>query len=535
MLNRLRLREPGSTGRGRVRPGAVGDERGAFLVLWVLAAVVILLFAALAIDLGNIAQTKQHAQDAADNAAVSAVVDLAPIANGASAPAQEAQAVTDAESYVNTNYTSIPASAWTTCPNNVLPAQVTVSVQTNCIGFFNPADASLNLSDPTGIAVVIPTQTVAYTFGKAGGLKTQGVSALATASLKFQGAGYLLPFGYASGGAGGLQCLKTGSGGKAQGCTGFATGSGQFGVLNSPRFVVLPGTATSGGNDPIIMADIDLGIDHLLTNSATKGASEVCDGTPPPGPTAHCPAYNNSSPYDNANYAVPQTGQTLNDPGPALFNADKNSFSVDSCTISTPRFAHADGFQASNDCNQANSRGENGPALTAADSFGSSLTLNGVQITKYLINGTSSPFWTSCYAGTLPGGGSPDPTAQAIDAQNSANQNEWAAGDACFSNDMAAMNSSSPAIFSSDIINSPRFGVVPVIANGNGSQAQEITGFFGVFLDLAFGTGSKVDAVQAWVFPLNLIQGGTADSAKISAFNGQPPPPNLCSLPANNC
>ena len=84
----LRATVPGRTGTASRRVGRVrrrSDEEGSFLVIWVLAAVSILLFAALAIDLGNITQTKQHAQNTADSAALSAVGDLAGIAGGGSA------------------------------------------------------------------------------------------------------------------------------------------------------------------------------------------------------------------------------------------------------------------------------------------------------------------------------------------------------------------------------------------------------------------------------------------------------------------
>jgi hypothetical protein len=514
------------------------DENGAFLVIWVFAVVSILLFAALAIDLGNIVQTKQHAQDAADNAAISAVVDLAPIATGASAPAQEDVAVTDAESYVESNYSSIASSDWTgsACPN-ALPPQVSASRDTNCIGFFNPTDPSKNLTTPTGIAVAIPTQSVRYTFGRAGGLKAQGISALATASLQQSNASYLLPFGYADGSGNGLQCLKTGSGNKAAGCTGFAIGSGQFGVLNSPRYRVFPGSAPGGGQNPFLMADIDLGVDHILTVAPAGGGGEVCDavGTPP-----NCLAYNNTPPYNNANYAAPQPGQTLNDPGPGLFNADQNSFSVDGCTISTPRLAHPDRFQATGDCTQANpTSGPTGPMLNSADTFGSSAALNGVHVTRYMIGGPNNPLFTSCYAAKGPGGTTPDPGANPIDATDAASgQNVWAGSatteDGCLSAALAGMNTSSAPIFTADMVSSPRFGIVPVVASGHGRSAQAITGFLGVFLDMAFGNGNKVDAIQAWVFPLNLIQGGTGDPG-LGTYTGAPPVANLCSLRAGNC
>jgi uncharacterized membrane protein len=149
----------GSAGRHR------GDE-GVYLVIWAVAIVCILHFAALAIDLGNIAQTKQHAQNSADWAALAAVGDLAPVATGVSAATAEANAVLDVEQYVQQNEPSVAKPDWTNslmCPSGALPAKVSASSATNCIGFFIPP--SSNLTNPTGLAVVVPSRNVGYTLG----------------------------------------------------------------------------------------------------------------------------------------------------------------------------------------------------------------------------------------------------------------------------------------------------------------------------------------------------------------------------------
>jgi Putative Flp pilus-assembly TadE/G-like len=515
------------------------DEGGAFLVIYALALVSILLFAALAIDLGNIVQTKQHTQNAADDAAVSAVGDLAPIASGSSASAQEQQTVDDVESFVHLNYSSITSSDWSTCPSNVLPPHVSVSAQSNCIGFFNPQDAAANLSDPTGIAVVIPGQTVKYSFGKVGGLTQQGISAVAEASVQSPGAGFLLPFGYAPAGGGGLECLKTGSGKKAAGCTGFAIGSGQFGVLDSPRYRICfnacPATSPGAGNSSVVMGDITLGIDHRLNIFTSQ--PDICDATSTP---PNCTGYNSAAPYDDANSASPLTGQTLNDPGPALFNADQNAFTVGGCVIDTPRFSHPDGFLASDSCQADNpSTGPAWPHMSSADTFGSNDAINGVHITSYLVGGTTNSYFTSCYNGKGPGGVTPNPSVQAIDATVSGT-NVWTGSatteDGCLSSAIQDMPAGSPPIFTSAIASSPRFGVVPVVTPANGRHGEAIDGFLGVYFDMAFGTGKKVDAVDAWVFPLNLIQpASTGNGSGLGLYLGGPFVTNLCSLQAENC
>jgi hypothetical protein len=378
--------------------------------------------------------------------------------------------------------------------------------------------------------VVVPSRTTNYTLGKVGGLTNQKVSAVAEASVQNPGAGFLLPFGYDGSGAG-LQCLKTGSGNKAAGCTGFAIGSGNFGILASPRYRIFPGSANGGGQDPYIMADIDLGIDHSLQPYLSGSVYCDADGGPP-----SCPGYNNKAPYTDGNYAATQPGQVLNDPGPGLFSG---GFTVNGCLISVPRLAHPDGFLATGSCGQANDNsGPSGPPLLPADTFGSlSPNLNGSHITRYLIGGTLSALWSSCYQGKGPAGSTPNPLADPIDKQIGGT-NVWTGSlpteDGCLSTAMQAKLDTTP-IFTSAIAGSPRFGIVPVVNPANGRKGTPINGFEGVFLDSASGMGGKVDAITAWVFPLNWIQPGQVNGGGNGTFSGGAYVANLCSLPAANC
>jgi hypothetical protein len=283
------------------------------------------------------------------------------------------------------------------------------------------------------------------------------------------------------------------------------------------------------------MGDIDLGIDHRL-NIMTSPPG-ICDAT---GTQRNCTNYNTTSPFDNANSATPLTGQTLNDPGPALFNADQNSFTIGGCTIDTPRLAHPDGFEATGTCTSDNpTAGAACPCLSSADSFGGGDTLNGVHISNYLVGGTNNSYFASCYAGKGPGGMTPDPSNQAVDVAVSGG-NIWTGSatteDGCLSTAMQGMSTSSRPIFTSAIAASPRFGIVPVVTPVNGRHGEPIDGFLGVYLDMAFGTSNKVDAVEAWVFPLNLVQpAGTGGGAGLGFYGGGPFVTNLCSLQAGNC
>ena len=541
------------------------------LVLWTLAAVAIILFAALAIDLGNIAQTKRKAQNTADDAAVSAVGDLAGIfTDSTNYATYEQTAVTDAETYVQENDTSVLSADWsssTKCPTMALTG-VTASTQTQCIGFFNPQNSSLNLSEPTGIVVVIPGRVVNYTLGKVGGLTTQGVSALAYASIQTANANNVLPFGYSVSGSSGLQCLKTSN--PPATCSGFTTGSGNFGLICSPRFTLFVNGTCSSGNDVLTEGDMAIGLDHVLhcyqspavLPYCTSG-SQIVDSSKS---NLSGMSTNYCSPYNTANYANPSTGQTDSIVSNGLFLGFSGSFqstpnnSPSGCGINnassttytfSPRLNHPDGVSAtstssSDACPSCPGATPTSPLLSASngDTFGSSYSLNGVQLTKYLIpnSGSSDPktnaAFTSCYTGTKPGGGTPDPSSDAIDEQVSGTY-VWASGDTCFSTLIQAQNPNTP-LFSSDIEKSPRFGIVPLIST-TGSGPVPIQGFDAVYLDLAYpknsgGGANTVGALQAWVFPLTLVQDvSLGNSSGFGSFIGGPFVANLCDLPAGNC
>lgn len=408
------------------------DQAGAVLVIYAGALVAILLFTALAVDLGNIAQTKRQTQNAVDDAAVSAVGDLAGIfTNSTNYATYEQEAVSDAEQYLENNDTSVTSSDWTDpskCPAGLFPsASIWTSTQTNCIGFFNPDNPALNQTDPTGIAVDEPTRTVNYTLGKAGGLNNQKVSSTAYASIQTAGSSATLPFGYSTTGGTGLQCLKTsdGHGNQSGSCSGFTTGSGNFGLICSPRYVVfVDGNCASGEND-LIDADLTLGLDHDLHCYGPAWAQLTPPQTPPPyctgnpavvdeaKPTAN-ELTNNCAPYNNANWANPQTGQTDAIVTNGLFlgfvsgnktlQTTADNSSTNNCGINSnasmsvsdvqfsPRLSHPDGVSAtstdtSDACPSCPNPNPTSPHLSATynDTFGSAYTLNGVQISAYLI------------------------------------------------------------------------------------------------------------------------------------------------------
>lgn len=568
------------------------EESGAVLVIFTVALVALFVLAALSIDIGNEAQTKQHVANAAENAALSSVVWLAaPYSDGPPPSAQQcpywssgqATATTGeecaayfAEYFAGQNYPSdaalaVGAGGWNTCPKGATAGSIQAAAGTNytvttwqgslglgaasCIGFFSTPGSS----NPNGIVVAIPSKNVQFAFGPVGGVDGHAVSSLAAASLKTPGAGYVLPFGLAFQNAGGgLSCLKFGASGQ---CPGFADGPGEEGTLNSPRYVLFRGDPPSQGINDVIEANLDLGIDHLLnTYPDTQSEGYVCDaeGSPP-----NCPAYNATPPYADANSVATSTGQILGDVTPALFTGFSGSFPSGSGSTSytfSPRFSHPAGFVATTQSQATASPSGSPPSpdLSSVDNFGSTYSLDGVHITKYLIGNTSpttldNPLFQSCYdpAG---GGSPPNPFTQAIDVGfnpnpiTSTGASIWnpqtdstdptapGQGDPCLANTLSGMSTTSAPIFSSSIVGDPRWGEVPVIGPANGRGYAPIESFVDVFLYQAWEQGGQAAEMNAWVFPPNLVQpvdlGG---GAGFTGYEGGAYVTNLCSLQAANC
>lgn len=534
------------------RRAAARDEEGAILVVWAVALVSIAGLVAMAVDLGNIAQTKQHTVNAAQAAALAAVVDLAPLsqlgATAADATTAEGTAVTEAETYLHDNFTALPAAgdaAYGTC--GTVSSLYYASGET-CVGFFNTADSTKNQTAPNAIEVSVPVvstspgqdNTVHYTFGRVSGLSIQKVSSTAYASLQTAASGYLLPFGVSNTG-GGLICLKDSSGGGTP-CPGFTTGSGKFGVINNPRYSFFTTSSYADpatSNNKFIETNADLGIDHPLSDASSGCVSDW--------PSAQNPCSgsngNNNGNGLTANYVNPATGQTVNDLAGPLFRGGVTT-PDGGCTL-YPRLGHPDGFTATSSCSADNVDNPSGPTLgDPNDEFqgrtsncGGTCTLNGVPIAEYLLNSYDTGGTPGCST-KMPSGNSDGAVITSIDSPSAANP-AWQAYDNCLSNLMQSSPPTTP-IFAADIIKSPRFGVVPVLADAHGGTDQQILSFAGVYLDLAYpksDNSSKVGSLVAWVFPLTWI----TDSASTvgtgggtGSDSGGPLVANLCAY-GKNC
>ncbi len=502
------------------------------LVLWTVALACLMGCVAMAVELGNLAQSRQHAENAVQAAVLAAVPDLATLYPGGPgvAATQEQLAVNDAESYLMSNFSSLTTADFATGCAGVLPSSIYIWPGADCFGFFNPQTASLDQSNPNAMAIALPVQFVKYSFGRAVGQSGQSVSGLAYASIKMAESGGGLPFSYVNTAPDGLECLKSGSGNKAGVCKGFTTGSGDFGAVNSPRYRIFPGASNAGGNNPVTETNLVLGIDHALNIAPSSDPTvQICDsnGAPP-----SCTAYNDSlATYDLANWVSPQTGQTQTDITPPLFTGGVTT-PDGSCTL-TPRLNHPDGFVGTSSCSADDpTTGPSAPYLSAShgDTYGSTYLLNGVHISKYL-NATGQQDASSCTP-LLPAG--VNASNSAIDATGTGGTNVWSAYDTCFSTVLQNLDDNT-AIFSATIEQSPRFGIVPLVTPTNGTNAEQITDFEGVYIDLTSGTSSKVSSILAWVFPLSNIEATPGSGSGSTSYVGGPYVVNLCSLSAGNC
>ncbi len=517
-------------------------EEGAVLIVWVLALVLICVSAALAVDLGNVGQTHQNAQDAADAAAVSGAQLLG---EGQST----SSVVASIESYVNKNFGSIPGSGnvWNTCPAGSIPAGYVNPGSQNCISFNAATGARI-------VNVVIPPQLVRYVLGIVGGVSGTNVSATATASYQSPGGTGLLPVAVTAQAAGsGFSCIKGGANGRGQANCQYNVAPGDRGLLDSPRYRLFTTASNSGnGNNDTIAVDLAIGIDH--NENVYTGGTIYCDsdGTGPANANK-CPGTLNNSPslFDLGNDVFVDAGNTSGTATNGLVGGSGGTFTAAGFTFA-PRLAHPEGFIAtSTDAQDANPGGSPASPTISGSPFGSGATLNGRQVSWYLLNSedpsTAPPalgaqVYASCY------GYLNDTSAPATyDVQNTA---KWGPGVPCLASylgtqtaiaDNCAYPCTTPLvspIFSYTIVNSPRFALVPIVSNSNQpgqSGFDPIVRFEAVYLDYIAIQGNTL-SVEAWVFNPQLIQPGPApNGGGLGTFLGGPFVVNLCSLSQGNC
>ncbi len=250
--------------------GRARDDRGLAIVFTALLLVVLMIFAALALDLGNLYSARRNDQNAADASALGGAIIL---------DGTDAALVAQVKDSVNkTLGTTLSDAQWNSCGAVTDPDPVdTPMTGSNCITV-NGARSQ--------VQVRVPTRTLNAIFGRAAGVNGFDHAAFAIAGVASAGFGSVLPFGMPAGGpADGYSCIKSGSGGTSvEPCN---STSGNFGYVDFSQF---------GNTDPAYNTPLDcgngqqrqrtannmaVGVDHDLSkyNSAPWGATEVVDLT----------------------------------------------------------------------------------------------------------------------------------------------------------------------------------------------------------------------------------------------------------------
>lgn len=256
------------------------DETGAVLVIFALIFVVLLLFAALAVDLGAAWAQRTMAQSAADASVMAAASEyLRP------APPDETGVFDLVNDYANSNLSgpALEFDDWAACVDDGRPSDY-VPLGSDGTWVYPGSGGTASLVDcislkqlnnePAILRVRLPTSEVPTSFARLIGIETIPVAAFAEAEIRYSESAMILPFSLPSN-PNPTECLGTPPSGLLPSdeapCTG--PNQGNFGMIDSPWF---------GNPDPPFGTDVDscpkdpnfkdrtptnlaLGLDHIIT------------------------------------------------------------------------------------------------------------------------------------------------------------------------------------------------------------------------------------------------------------------------------
>jgi hypothetical protein len=267
------------------RPPSDDQERGAVAVLVAASLVMLMGFAALAVDTGAAFSERRQDQSAADMASMVAVQ----FARGSANPATAANnGANQAIAVANSSLDFPGAADWGACTDPSRPAKFTrVSGVSACVSF------TANLQEAR---VVIPTIEVDTSFGAVVGRESIATSAMAEAKADLGQPGRVLPFGLPSGATGVEVCLRTAASANMTPPPCDGPEEGNFGTLDF-SFYENPtiGTVQECNPNPQrgLSTNMVAGVDHPL---GTKDGEVREDG-------AYCPVWN-----ARPNHVYGQTG-----------------------------------------------------------------------------------------------------------------------------------------------------------------------------------------------------------------------------------
>jgi Flp pilus assembly protein TadG len=231
------------------------DERGTTLIVFAFTLLVLLGFAAIAVDAAGAFALRRQDQSAADTAAIAGAIDAV--------QKPQATAIADATTEViRITYETVDpdmtaaewAVEWTNCVDADKPAQFTETGTSDCVSF---------TSNMRSIRVVTPNIPWKTTFARVLGVDEVETGAFAEVVTAPVNNGGVMPFAMPSGAAGsGEVCLKSGANPNGVSpCDGPVTGN--FGFLDYTKFGDPGPTVCVGGNDRL-EDNIAIGIDHEL-------------------------------------------------------------------------------------------------------------------------------------------------------------------------------------------------------------------------------------------------------------------------------
>ena len=168
-------------GRGRSR-----DEEGLVAVLFALTAVILLVLAAMVVDLGLARDTRRQSQNAADASSLAAANVLYPTSGqcvdvtAQTVPPCFKDAVKAATDYATQNF-QVSATEWSSCSDG---GHYWVPPSTSaCISFTDDTLSTAQPAQPTKVRVVVPTRKVKTAFGILAGTSEIPISASARTAL----------------------------------------------------------------------------------------------------------------------------------------------------------------------------------------------------------------------------------------------------------------------------------------------------------------------------------------------------------------
>ncbi len=260
-----------------------GSERSAVVVITALMAVVLLGFAAIAIDLTNARQVRRQAQGSADSAALAAAQDL-PDPN---------VVVATVKDYALQNFGTATGD-WVGCTDpDALKELPDLANSNTCISIDEPF---------ARVRVRLPVAEVDTVFGGVLGYDQLDVSASAVAEADLTKDDRIIPATVAAAAGSGNLCIE--NGGNDVDCA--SRSSGNFGSFDSDRIRIYLPTSSKQAN--ALRINYSMGVDHpLAIYSTSTSAAKVCDVDL----KSPCSTTNVDSPDEEANHLIPYTGNNV--------------------------------------------------------------------------------------------------------------------------------------------------------------------------------------------------------------------------------